>query len=485
MPLVEQVRLAAVPLALVLGAGSLAFVFQETAVVDGPLDPWTRMPDAGVHTDHATFFPDPLETGQDVTRACLECHPDSGDQMLHSQHFKWTGEPVEVPGHDEPIAIGKKNVINNYCIGVQGNWPSCTKCHAGYGWKDDSFDFDEVTNVDCLVCHDQSGGYAKGKNGDPIEDVDLVAAAQSVGRPTRDNCGACHFNGGGGNAVKHGDLDMSMVNPNERIDVHMGRHDFQCVDCHQTEDHAIPGRSISVSVDTANKVYCTDCHDDAPHEDARINSHVETVACQTCHIPSMGTDAGTKMTWDWSTAGDTAFEDMVGNHHEYLAIKGTFEWTYGAMPTYTWWNGRADRYLLGETMDPEETTVIAGPLGDITDDEAVLWPFKMHRGRQIYDAEHKRFIVPRTVGPGGYWTDFDWDQAARLGAESTGLPYSGSYAFAPTEMAWPLSHMVQTKERSLQCFDCHGTSGRMDWDALGFTGDPLTHGSRRQQGLVR
>lgn len=41
------------------------------------------------------------------------------------------------------------------------------------------------------------------------------------------------------------------------------------------------------------------------------------------------------------------------------------------------------------------------------------------------------------------------------------------------------------KERSLQCFDCHGTGGRMDWEALGYTGDPLTHGSRRQQGLLR
>ena len=37
--------------------------------------------------------------------------------------------------------------------------------------------------------------------------VDLRLAAVSVGRPTITNCGSCHFYGGGGNNVKHGDLE--------------------------------------------------------------------------------------------------------------------------------------------------------------------------------------------------------------------------------------------------------------------------------------
>ena len=75
-----------------------------------------------------------------------------------------------------------------------------------------------------------TGGY-------PAEGVDLLAVAQSVGTPTRENCGGCHFDGGGGNGVKHGDLDESLIFPPESVDVHMGGNDFQCVDCHQTEDH--------------------------------------------------------------------------------------------------------------------------------------------------------------------------------------------------------------------------------------------------------
>ncbi len=43
-----------------------------------------------------------------------------------------------------------------------------------------------------------------------------------VVRPERQNCGACHFNGGGGDGVKHGDLDTSLTKPNKALDVHMG-----------------------------------------------------------------------------------------------------------------------------------------------------------------------------------------------------------------------------------------------------------------------
>ena len=487
MSLIDQLKLIAVPISLTAGSGLLLLAFGWTHTEDTGADPWEHLPEVPVHTDHSTFFPGELLDGPAVTRACLECHEDAADQVMHTAHWKWEGDPVVVPGHEDqpPMAIGKKNVINNYCIGVQSNWPACTKCHAGYGWKDESFDFSQAESVDCLVCHDQSGGYLKANAGLPAEGVDLLAAAKSVGRPPRNNCGACHFSGGGGDAVKHGDLDTSILHPNERIDVHMGRHDFQCVDCHQAEDHAIPGRAISVSVDDSNRVECTDCHAAAPHEDERINAHIQAVACQTCHIPAMGVDTGTKMSWDWSTGGDLSREEQVDDPHQYMAKKGTFTWEYGAQPEYAWYDGRADRYLLGEVVDPSQPTVIAGPLGGVGSADAKIWPFKVHRGKQPYDLQSGSFMVPKTFGEGGYWTEYDWDKALRLGAQATGLPFSGEYGFAPTEMYWPLSHMVQPKDRSLQCEDCHGDDGRMDWAALGYTGDPATHGGRAQQGVLR
>ena len=34
----------------------------------------------------------------------------------------------------------------------------------------------------------------------------------------------------------------------------------------------------------------------------------------------------------------------------------------------------------------------------------------------------------------------------------------------------------------LQCVDCHGKHGRMDWKALGYSGDPAVLGGRRAAG---
>ena len=45
-------------------------------------------------------------------------------------------------------------------------------------------------------------------------------------------------------------------------------------------------------------------------------------------------------------------------------------------------------------------------------------------------------------------------------------------------MYWPTTHMVQPTHEALQCVDCHGESGRLDWLALGYPGDPIDWGGR-------
>ena len=79
---------------------------------------------------------------------------------------------------------------------------------------------------------------------------------------------------------------------------------------------------------------------------------------------------------------------------------------------------------------------------------------------------------------GGYWTEFEWDKALRLGAEATGLAYSGEFGFAPTKMYWPLAHMIPPAAEALTCVDCHAEGGRMDWEALGYGSDPIRSGGR-------
>jgi len=86
---------------------------------------------------------------------------------MKTAHWQWLGPEETIPGRAEPMRIGKRNLLNNFCIGIQGNWAGCTKCHAGYGWDKADYDFSKAENVDCLVCHDWSSSYVKGPAGLP------------------------------------------------------------------------------------------------------------------------------------------------------------------------------------------------------------------------------------------------------------------------------------------------------------------------------
>jgi octaheme c-type cytochrome (tetrathionate reductase family) len=443
-------------------------------------NPQAHVQPTPVHTSHADLMTGPYETPQDVTKACLECHPESADQVMHTTHWTWESQPFDVPWREDPVTIGKINQINNFCISSQGNQKKCMSCHTGYGWQEEAaYDFSDPLNVDCLACHADTSAYAKGDYGNPAEGIDLIAAAQSVRMPTRDNCGKCHFDGGGGNGVKHGDLDESLYFPSENLDVHMGGMDFQCTTCHQTQDHAIKGRIIAdnYTVNPAEQVACTDCHREDLHEDERINAHVQSVACQTCHVPSMAIKNPTKTFWDWSTSG----QDRPEDHYTYLKIKGDFIYQKDLKPNYLWFNGDlAYRYLVGDKIDPAKPTYINQPAGDIQDPDAKIFPFKLHVARQPYDTTNNHLLLPITAGDNGYWTNFDWDNAFRLSEDVTGLDYSGEFDFAETWMYWPTTHMVQPKGNALQCADCHSPDGRLDWQALGYPGDPMEWGGRFQ-----
>ncbi|MBM4422719.1 MAG: tetrathionate reductase family octaheme c-type cytochrome [Chloroflexi bacterium] len=442
-------------------------------------NPRASLPQHKTHVSHADLMPGPYATGQEVTQACLECHSDSATQVMATSHWTWESQPFTVPGRPEPVTIGKINQINNFCISAQGNQKSCMSCHAGYDWQEgaENTNLTKPENVDCLVCHAQSG-YAKGQYGNPADGVDLAAAAQSVAAPTRNQCGKCHFNGGGGNGVKHGDLDETLYYPAAETDVHMGEYNLLCTDCHVTQDHQIKGRLVAdnYTISPDEQVACADCHAANLHADERLNTHAQTVACQTCHIPSMATKDPTKVYWDWSTAGLGLQPD---DHFEYLKIKGSFEYASNVQPAYLWFNGNlAYRYLLGDTIDPNKPTSINLPAGDIDDSAAKIFPFKLHVAKQPYDTGYNYLLAPVTAGPDGYWTTFDWDSAFRLAEERMGLKYSGNYSFAETWMYWPTTHMVQPKENALQCNDCHSANGRLDWQALGYPGDPMEWGGR-------
>lgn len=453
-------------------------------------------------TDHSKLkeLQGPFASGPEVTKACLKCHTEAADQIMHTTHWTWdythpkTGQK-----------LGKRTLINNFCTAIRSNEAFCNACHIGYGWKDDKFDFTKRENVDCLVCHDTTGTYRKlpglaghppykdtefpPKSGKIVPATDLKNVAKNVGKTSRSTCGACHFYGGGGDAVKHGDLDSSLKQPGKYLDIHMAKDglNFSCSECHMTRGHKVAGsRYMTVANDTdkhirglsdKNAATCQACHSNAPHKNnARLNTHANKIACQTCHIPEFARAQPTKMSWDWSTSGKhtpdgkpVKIPDSNGHHDAYDGRKGSFTYEASVIPAYKWYSGKVNYTLRDTKLDPSKVVNINTYEGAAGDGKSKIWPFKVFTGKQPYDVVSNNLVVFNTYGTpdnkDAYWVNFDWDRAIKRGMQEAGLQYSGKYGFVSTEMSWPITHMVAPKKDALTCAQCHQPKagvGRLD-----------------------
>lgn len=444
------------------------------------------------HADISGPFASPME----VTQACLECHENASLEIMATTH--WTLENKQVLNEKE-IVRGKKNALNNFHISFNANTPGCSNCHVGYGYTDATFDFSDQRRVDCLVCHDTTGTYLKpldaltnaGKLSGYTRDTKyddksykLETIAHSAGLPARQNCLICHANGGGGNGVKHGDIDMSLVNPAYELDVHMSPdgNNFSCQECHTSEEHQIKGNTLLASPGGNNSVSCNDCHEDEPHIKEILNNHLERIACQTCHIPTFARKHATQMSWDWSTAQDpkNLAEDRKFITKEdnpvYLYTTGDLIWKKNVIPEYHWYNGSAGVYTIGDKIDPAIEIGLNHPLGSRNGSESKIAPFKTHRAIQLYDSENMYLATPKLFSTpednNSFWVHYDWHKALEAGMKANSLPYSGKYGWAKTVSYWPITHMVAPAANALRCVDCHSEKGRLDWKALGYKDDP-------------
>ncbi len=460
---------------------AVAFVLSFMAVTAPAAASSDPVSDSPSQVDHSKFeyLQEKFESGPAVTRACLKCHTNAAREIHRTKHWTW-----DYVNPDTGERLGKLNVVNNFCVSAKPNIEACSSCHVGYGWKDDTFDFTSEENVDCLVCHDTTGRYSKAalrKQGKRKPNLKMFA--QKVGRTSRGTCGTCHFSGGGGKAVKHGDIDPSLKHPDFFVDVHMDADglNFTCSTCHTADQHDVKGSRYTPAakddsgIDIPGKTdhsraTCQSCHGDAPHPtDRKLNDHIDRVACQTCHIPvySRG-DYLSKTWWDWSTAGK--FDDQgkpfakpgPGNHVVYNSKKGDFLWEDNTRPEYVWFNGRVEYTLIDDTIDPDGIVPINRFDGSAADPDSRIWPVKVMRGKQPYDAGNNNLVAIRTVGKDGYWKTFDWPSAIEIGMQKMGMPYSGKYGFVETTMLWPITHMVSPAEKTIQCNDCHSKGGRLE-----------------------
>lgn len=476
----------------------------------------TQLPTNASTADHTKFesLQKPFATGPEVTKACLECHTEAAKQVQQTTHWTWE--------FDQPATgqqLGKKHVPNVFCGSLKSNYARCTSCHIGYGWEDKDFDFSAEQNVDCLACHDTTATYLKTEagaghpayedafskgqpkieNGRPVKKVDLSMVAQHVAKTSRATCGNCHFYGGGGDGVKHGDLDSSLINPDRELDVHMDAEglNFSCSTCHTADEHSVSGSRYAVEaydkhgIDIPGSSHggrstCESCHSSTPHPASvnnKLNDHTDKVACQTCHIPEFARGGvPTKTFWDWSKATlklgpelengkpSILFEYNDKGWMTYASHKGVFESNVNVVPDYRWFDGQIEYTLLDDEIDPSKRVSVNKVSGSYADPDARIWPFKRMTGTQPYDKKTNRLLATNVFGPDGddaLWTNFNWTKALEVGqadAVATGdasYPYSGEHGFVENEMFWPITHMVAPKEQALDCASCHARDGRL------------------------
>ncbi|MCJ8501622.1 tetrathionate reductase family octaheme c-type cytochrome [Desulfatitalea alkaliphila] len=429
------------------------------------------------HSRHAALQQS-FASGDAITQACLSCHTEAEAQLHETLHWTWI-DPLSPPDR----IVGKAgHSLNNFCLSTNFMTDrKCLDCHIGWNGKQG--------RVNCLRCHGRQPldwaaafeAYRKLSGSSEVADQaraaevqqEIRAAVQQVGLPTRAHCGACHFYGGGGDGVKHGDLDSSMAHPDRQLDVHMGGdgQGFHCTRCHTTRQHHIAGRVYGTPAVTARrslleddltpKITCEACHGATPHPaGSKTNDHTDKVACQSCHIPAFARRLPTKTGWDWSQAGRRRDGQPYTDPGPlgmpaYQSIKGEMTWTRDGIPAYFWFDGAIETLTVKDVIDPDTVVHVGWPVGRPEDPGARIFPFKVHRGKQPYDTVHHTLLPPLLSGPQGFWTTLDWPEALRIGAERMGIPYSGQFAFVESRYVFPTTHMVAPKDRALRCEACH------------------------------
>ena len=431
---------------------------------------------------HANFY----ET-YEGSKTCNQCHQNA-HEVHASVHYQWQGSTPYVVNMDHG---GKLGGINDFCgypdinfIGQLTNLDGetvdggCATCHVGMGAKPDSNPSQaQLDNIDCLVCHSdtykrkverQSDGSFHFVPAPEKMTVPLIDAITNIQRvPTKGSCVNCHSYAGGGCNNKRGDIEEAHRNPpSKNFDVHMASTDIggaglNCTDCHITKSHRIAGRGTDLRpTDLDVPVRCTNCHSNSPHDDNTLNRHTERVDCTVCHIPAFAKIASTDMFRDFSQAAEVDESKRLYEPH--------IDRQANVIPEYRFFNGFSTFYQFGTKaqLDDNGRVLMSGPVGDIHDPSAKIYPFKHHMAMLPHDPS-TGYILPMKMGI--LFQTGNIDEAIKQGATSVGWALPKGYDFIPAERYMGIFHEVSPKEDALQCNDCHNGGNRMNFSALGYT----------------
>ncbi|MES9992290.1 MAG: hypothetical protein ABW098_10075 [Candidatus Thiodiazotropha sp.] len=468
---------------------------------------------------------------------CISCHEDQALAMHGSVHYQQSGDAINLTNDVTPFssnglpragergdgAIG----INTYC-GSHENSPrfTCAGCHVGNGRfpnaelpLDETARMAELSNIDCLMCHQDSykrfpsgefepleivaiGTDGKpdpnldpivrtGAQGIPVVDretldflfepadlhsnlvslggspmmQDRVTAAQSVHATTRKSCLNCHAKAGGGDGTKRGDLSSALVDPTPQIDIHMSAagESLTCADCHDAGGHRLKGRGLDLRPnDVAEHFTCESCHDQ-PHGDYsdRVGSsrdkHATRIACQTCHIPTYAKGVATETNRDW--------EDP---HFSAAACNGRGGWlpredkALNLTPSYHWFDGTSQVYVLGEDLADYPSTVLEDGSEAITlglpNGSVNTQNAKIYPMKEhtSKSAVHDTSNSLIAHSTFEFFRTGSFDTAVQTALEQTGRS-GDSYTVKKVHTYQTINHGVEDSSAALECGSCHAS----------------------------
>jgi mono/diheme cytochrome c family protein len=386
------------------------------------------------------------------------CHPGAAAAFLNTVHWKHASPVSNVEGLEPGKEYGMKNRIYTMCNGndIVNNlkeippnpktgktkFTGCNTCHPGNHISDVGSTGKEAENaIDCLVCHASKYDFRvrkayKDETGRVVMGQDRSKeAAMTVGRPQVKNCMVCHEAAGGGVLIKRGFAYT------KETDAH-AKKGMVCVDCHAARDHRIPtGFDPNLWASDGVRVACSDCHEETPHKDADLNRHAARIACQTCHIPRTG-GAFAKDFTKWTQGTDKFYEPTT-------LKKEANETT----PVYAWYNG---------TVRNEPHFI--GPKGMREDKGSRIYPFKIFEGKAYFDRKTGQllsmdFAPPMATG----------DTLAGVASAAKTLGIKEYDPVPGWQTVYFGSNHLVTREKALNCANCHARNGVLNFGALGYS----------------
>lgn len=415
---------------------------------------------------------------------CVACHQQEAEDAFHSVHYQQSGPTPNVPNIDGNAGKLDKG-FNTYCGTPLSSPPyACATCHVSYGgYPSGDMTQAQLNNIDCLMCHQEqynrkwAGPFEEHTYTDylgvtrswqlPVVNaagdfslmpdeanmpISIVEAAQTVHLPTRTTCLRCHAYAAGSNCGKRGDLSTVLEDPPITSDYHMSAAgaNLVCQDCHETENHRVLGRGLDLRPnDRPERLTCSNCHSEQPHDGSELDAHTGHVACQACHIPTYAKVITTEMERDWRVP--VWSQGLLGGQG---GFKPEETRDSQVVPTYEWYDGTSDVYAIGQVAAQNDAGEyeFGDPHGNVRGRAAKIHPMKEHRSVSArHDATGQ--IAPHATFK--FFVTGDFDQAVADGMAYAGL--SGSYTLVDVHTYQTINHGVEIEENALACGQCHSS----------------------------